>query len=279
MSVPAVHLRRLHETPPSDVFDLPTRWRAEAATDLGLSGDDLIAGLSPGAAFPAALRTMRHVLPADVRVIVDVGAGAGGASEWLRAATGAMVIAVEPAAVAALTAMQSFAQLHVVRGRADAVPVRAGAADVVTWCGVMSLLTDVVTELHEARRMLRPGGVFAIADLWSSSANDLRSEPNVFRSVESAQQILAMNGFEMCEVGVGPSSVTAEWSEAARAVKDWISTQRSDAPGHREWLADQRHLQLHAEQGNVVGGCVVARAVPARPIAIRGPAGRSEAQP
>jgi hypothetical protein len=60
-----------------DLFDQPSLWRIEAAVSLGLVGDDLIAAVSPGPAFPAALRSLTLALPAAPRVIVDLGAGGG----------------------------------------------------------------------------------------------------------------------------------------------------------------------------------------------------------
>jgi SAM-dependent methyltransferase len=247
----------------TDVFDLPTRWRAEAAEPLGLNGDDLIAGLSPGAAFPAALRTVGAALAAQghhVDLLVDVGAGAGGASEWLRRTTGAVVIAVEPAAIAACTAARAFPHLRVVRGRGGEVPVSDGVADALSWCGVLSLVPDPRAELAEARRVLRAGGALAIADLWSSGADDVRSGPNVFRSVESMRAELACHGFSASDVGIGPPSVTVEWSEVAEAVDAWIDQHRGHHPAHAAWSADRRHLRRHVDRGDVVGGCVVARA-------------------
>lgn len=245
--------------PTTDVFDEPTAWRAEAAAALGLEDDDLIAALSPGAAFPAVLRTVRDALPPTVVRLVDLGAGAGGASEWLRRATGADVVAVEPAATAAVVAATTFPALHVVRGRAAAAPLTEATADVVTLCGVLSLVTEAGPVLDEARRLLRPGGALAVADLWAAGAADVRTGRNVFRSLESMRSLLRRHGFVVSDVGCGRPEMAPSWSAAAESVLAWIAEHRTGSTAYREWLDDQEHLSRQVRAGQVLGGCVVAR--------------------
>ena len=250
-------------TPPTttDVFDEPTAWRAQAAAELGFEDDDLIAALSPGATFPAVLRTVRDALPPAVVRVVDLGAGAGGASEWLRRATGADVVAVEPAATAAAVAATTFPALHVVRGLAAAAPLASATADLVTLCGVLSLMTDPGPVLDEARRLLHPEGVLAVADLWAAGTIDVRTGRNVFRSLESMRSLLHRHGFVVSDVGCGRPEMAPSWSAAADSVLAWIAEHRTGSAGHREWLADQEHLSRQVRTGQVLGGCVVARPV------------------
>ncbi|MEZ5298361.1 MAG: hypothetical protein R2697_19440 [Ilumatobacteraceae bacterium] len=105
------------------MFDRPALWRFEAVAALDIDDVDLPA-MSPGPTFPAALRSAIAALPSDIALVVDLGAGAGGASEWLRLATGAEVHAVEPARRARLTARLLFPELHVVDGSASKTPLR-----------------------------------------------------------------------------------------------------------------------------------------------------------
>lgn len=122
-----------------DVFDRPALWRYEAAAVLGIDDADLPAAMSPGPTFPAALRAAVAAIPADpTTTVVDLGAGTGGASEWVRCSTGATIIAVEPAPRARLVARLLFPDLQVMDGSVEHVALPDGSADVVTMWGVSS---------------------------------------------------------------------------------------------------------------------------------------------
>jgi len=133
------------------LFDEPFSWRMEAARAMGLRGKTLMAALSPGAAYPSVLRSMIGGFPQPCATLVDLGAGAGGSSEWLRTASGACVVAVEPSNVAAITAARTFPDLLVVRGDASTTGLRTGSADAVTLCGVLSLIDDATPVFAEVR--------------------------------------------------------------------------------------------------------------------------------
>lgn len=168
--------------PAARVFEDPALWRMEAADALHLEGDNLAAAVSPGPAFPSALWSMVRALPAGVDTLVDIGAGGAGATEFLRRSTGATVYAVEPSAPARYAAQQCFPQLRVSPGTATHTGLADGCADVVTICGVMSLIEDPEPVLAEVSRLLKPGGALGVADLIAARDVELRSGPNVFRS-------------------------------------------------------------------------------------------------
>ena len=231
----------------------------EAAEDLSLGPDELIAAMSPGPAFPAVLRTFEAAFALRPRVIVDLGAGTGGVSEWLRVTTGATVYAVEPEEGARRAAGRAFPRIHVVEGRADAAPLPGGVADAVVLSGVISLMTDIDAELDEVNRLLTRSGSIAIADLFSGTDHTVYAEPNVFQSVEDLTRILRDNGFAVTERGLGDAEPEPSWAAAAWRVDEWIENRCSDRPGYLEWRADRRHLQRHIESDGLVGGCLVAR--------------------
>jgi ubiquinone/menaquinone biosynthesis C-methylase UbiE len=244
-----------------DVFDVPCLWRDDAAAALGLSGEEVIAALSPGAAFPSALRSIASALPSDVRVIVDCGAGAGGASEWLRHELGVAVVAIEPASRARDVARRRFPQLDVRDGRAERTGLAEGSADVVVLCGVLSLVDDLDPVLDEVVRVLRrPHAHIAIADLFPMGAESFTAAPNTFRSFEDLGRQLRARGFEMVERGTGPAEPVAAWSHVAARVSAWIEENRADQEGFDRWRADQQHLQQLIDDGRLLGGCVVAAA-------------------
>src|SRR5215210_5227517 len=142
----------------SDVFDQPSLWKIEASRALGLKGEDLIAAMSPGPAFPAALRSVASALPPGCAAIVDIGAGTGGASEWLRRVTGAAVFAIEPAEGSRAAAVRAFPELLVAGGSAEQLPLRDGVADAVIISGVISLMADIEVLVDEADRVLSGNG-------------------------------------------------------------------------------------------------------------------------
>ena len=243
----------------SDVFDQPSLWRIEASRALGLDRDELIAGMSPGPAFPAALRSVAAALPDDCQVIVDIGAGAGGASEWLRRATDATVLAIEPAEGSRAAAVRAFPDLLVVAGNADAVPVCNAAADAVLISGVISLMPDLTALMREVDRVLKANGRVAIGDLFAVGEHGVTARPNTFRTVEEVTTLLTRHGFTLVSVGLGEAEPDASWAEVAERIDRWIVDECSRRAGYAEWKQDQEHLARHIESGDVIGGCAVAQ--------------------
>ena len=241
------------------IFDQPSLWRIEAADALCLDDDDMIAVMSPGPAFPAVLRSLEAALVPQPKVIIDLGAGSGGLSEWMRVSTGATVYAVEPETGARQAARLAFPQLHVVKGRADSTSLPGGSADAVVMSGVISLMSDIGPAIAEIDRLLTSSGRIAIADLFSSNTKTWCSTPNIFRSVEDLTRALHRRGFTAATVGCGDPDPDASWAAAALAVDDWIDAHCADRLGYKEWKADRRHLRHHIRSGNLIGGCLVAQ--------------------
>ena len=212
---------------------MPCLWRDEAIAALGLSGEAVMAAVSPGAAFPSVLRSIVSVLPRSVGTVVDLGAGAGGASEWLRQQLGASVVAIEPASRARDVARRRFPQLDVRDGRADRTGLADGSADVVVLCGVLSLMDDLTPVLDEVARLLRQPGHVAIADLFPADAQDFEAGPNSFRSFEGLGRLIQQRGFTIIDIGCGPAEPDPVWSQIAQQVSAWIDGQLRRPPGIR----------------------------------------------
>lgn len=239
------------------LFDGPALWRMEAADALHLEGERLSAAVSPGPAFPSALWSMVHALPEHVETLVDIGAGGAGATEFLRRCTGATAYAVEPSAPARHAAQQCFPHVRVSPGTATRTGLKAGCADVVTLCGVTSLLDDPEPVLAEVMRLLKPGGALGVADLFATRVDELRSGPNVFRSLESWNRTMADFGFTVVEVGCGVAAPAGEWGDIADVVEDWIRRNCRQRPKFEMWLRDRRHLRRHIDGGDVIAGSLV----------------------
>jgi SAM-dependent methyltransferase len=248
----------------NDVFDRPALWRFEAVAALGIDEVDLPAAMSPGPTFPAALRSAVAALPDDIAHVVDLGAGAGGASEWVRLATGAQVHAVEPARRARLAAQLLFPEVHVVDGSAAHAPLEGGCADLVTMLGVVSLLDDLTPALTEAARLLGRRGHLVIADLVSASAASWSDADNRFRSVEDLEATVHAHGFVVDTVGCGAVTASGRWGEVAERVDRWIEVNCVDRAGYRRWCADKDKLRALARDGQVLGGVLVAHPSPQR---------------
>jgi SAM-dependent methyltransferase len=112
--------------------------------------------------YPAALFDRLAELigrPLDGADVVDLGAGTGIASRQM-AARGAHVLAVELSAAMAAQLAATSPGVRVVLGSGSALPVRGGAADLVT-CAQAWHWMDPARAVPQIRRVLRPGGVFA----------------------------------------------------------------------------------------------------------------------
>jgi ubiquinone/menaquinone biosynthesis C-methylase UbiE len=242
-----------------DVFDRPTAWRDQAVDALGLVGEQVMAATSPGASFPTALRSIAAAIPDHIATIADLGAGAGGASEWLRSNTGAHVIAVEPAAVARRVAARRFPRLDVRDGSADASSLDDASVDVVLFAGVLSLIDDLGPVLDEVDRILTRPGWVAVTDLFSADDADVVTAPNTFRSFEALTAALTDRGLRVVGLACGSTEPDSAWQDTADAVTRWIRANRSDDAAFEAWLDDQEHLRRHIQAGSLLGGCLVAK--------------------
>jgi ubiquinone/menaquinone biosynthesis C-methylase UbiE len=198
-------------------------------------------------------------LPPDSDVIVDIGAGAGGASEWLRLATGAAVFAIEPAEGSRAAAVRAFPRLLVVGGTADHTPLRDAVADAVVVSGVISLMADVDALMGEVVRVLRPSGRVAIADLFARGERGVTAGPNTFRTVDEVTAFLVHRGFTTTSVGLGDPEPDPSWARVAATIDEWMERHCSNRAGYAEWKQDQEHLARQIASGDLIGGCVVAQ--------------------
>ena len=114
-------------------------------------------------AYEAELQAVRSLLPQIGNALrIEVGAGTGRFAVPL-----GMHIGIEPCAEMALLAQKRG--LAIIRGRAEALPLRDATVDLVLMVTVLCFVRDVRLALQEAARVLKSGGTLLIALLDRSS--------------------------------------------------------------------------------------------------------------
>jgi SAM-dependent methyltransferase len=110
----------------------------------------------PGYPEPAVAWLVEALGIGPGRAVVDLAAGTGKLTRQLLP-SGAQLVAIEPVAGMRARLAGSLPGLRVVAGTAEAMPLAAGAADVVV-VGQAFHWFDGARALAEAHRVLRPGG-------------------------------------------------------------------------------------------------------------------------
>jgi SAM-dependent methyltransferase len=109
----------------------------------------------------------RHVGPLAGRRVLDVGAGTGISARAL-AARGGIVVAVDPSLAMAATLRSASVSLPATLGRAEALPIASGSADLIT-CAQAWHWVRLPDAAIECRRVLGVGGRLA---LWWNVSED-----------------------------------------------------------------------------------------------------------
>lgn len=130
----------------------------------------------------------------DARV-ADIGCGGGTTLAWLSKHSGYVLSGAEPDADLVAAARENCPTAAFVRAGAEALPFHDGAFDAALMECVFSLLEEPVAAVSEAKRIVRPGGVFVLTDLYARVKEDLSFKQNaLLRHIYSRQTIEAFFG-------------------------------------------------------------------------------------
>lgn len=243
-----------------EVFDEPARWRAEIITRFRLRGAERCAAASPCPGFPQILdSTVRALGSTPPGPWLDVGGGLGGVASWIERTLGRTVVCLDPAFGSLRAASRLFPTVPVAMATGQHLPVRDRSIPVVLLCGVASLLDRLDGLLAEVRRVLLADGSVLVTDLWSSTPESFRSEPNTFWSVERFVSIAGQQGLVHRHVAVADMSL-GWWSDAATQVDDEIHERYADREGYESWRRDAAHLRDVIDGGHVLPAGLVLSA-------------------
>ncbi len=131
------------------------------------------------AAFPAAAR------------ILDIGAGDGATVALLRESYGYEAVGVEPSPLLRARAGELHPGLELIAAVGERLPFDDGVFDGVLAECVLSLVADAKAVVAEMRRVLKPGGVAVIADLYSRAGSVTGCQGQMLRNRQELEALLA----------------------------------------------------------------------------------------
>lgn len=105
-------------------------------------------------------------LPAGA-VVLDVGCGCGVTVQHLRDRYGLAALGIDPSLLLLAAARTRSPGLPLLGGRSERLPIAAGSVDAVVLECVLSLVDDLDAALSEVARVLRPGGLLVVTDLYA----------------------------------------------------------------------------------------------------------------
>lgn len=243
-----------------DEFDAVASWTVEAIEELGT--DHAVPGACRGSGGPGALTWLADwLLDGRSGRFLDLGGGIGGPSAWLSQDRSVASVLAEPMAGAVSGARQLFG-LAAVQADGASLPF-AGATFTAAWClGVLSTAPDPEALLHEAARMVGPGGQLGLVAYISGRSSAVEEpEGNRFPTGPELDATLAGAGFEIvAQASVDDlASDHPMWDERADAVDEAVAARhRSDARWQRA-DAGERHVARLLGDGQVVGTAIRAR--------------------
>jgi SAM-dependent methyltransferase len=139
-------------------------------------------------------RIVEHLVAASATTVLDAGCG-DGALAAAAASAPLHVIGLDAAAP-----MVRAARAHgpVVRGDVTALPVADASVDAVVTVNVLDHLDRPVSALREARRVLRPGGLFVAGTVARSDSPELapfwQAAPGTFDTEDAADIVAGVFG-------------------------------------------------------------------------------------
>jgi SAM-dependent methyltransferase len=157
---------------------------------------------APGVSLQA--RIVEHLVAAGGTTVLDAGCG-DGALAAAAAARPLRVIGLDAA-----VPMVEAARAHgsVVRGDVAALPVADASVDAVVTVNVLDHLDRPAAALHEARRVLRPGGLFVAGTVARSDSPELapfwHPAPGTFDSEEAPPIVAGVFGAVTVEAWDAP---------------------------------------------------------------------------
>ncbi len=161
-----------------------------AAQLVDLAVNDQIAAACRGSGNPVALAWLAENLRLnDVSMVVDVGAGLGGPSVWMRARYGCRIVAIEPEEQAARAASSIFG-LPTIVGAASHSSIASDTFDSALLLGVVSVVDDPDSVLSEAHRIAYTLGLI---DYCSTGSDAVRAGGSTFRTERQLRELVAAN--------------------------------------------------------------------------------------
>lgn len=210
--------------------------------------------------------------------LLDVGSGAGGPALYLAEATGCRVTGIEPNAVGVEVASSLAAdaglgdQLAFDAGTAMEMPYADETFDVAISLNVVNVIEDKVALFREVRRVVRPGGRWALLtgtfELGEADADVRRrltrdhTVPLFDDTAEGYRAKLVEAGFRIDEISEYISDFRtqiARWAAANRKHADALEAEQGAAAAERHLAYFDTYLEL-AEAGRAANHLFLATA-------------------